>query len=61
MTKREAKRWVCGMAASLLISDLAMGAVIPEDEPDRDKKKSAFNELIRELERRGDEKKGQQP
>lgn len=53
MTGREAKRWACDMGAALIRTDLEMGQVILEDEPDHDKKWVAMKELIRELERRG--------
>lgn len=58
MNKREAKRWACDMAAALVRTDLEMGQVNPEDEPDYEVKKAAMRELIAELERRGDTNKG---
>jgi hypothetical protein len=57
MTKAEAKKWVCVTAAALLRSDLAMSEVVDyalEDDRDEQRKIAAFDDLIRELERRGE-------
>ncbi len=51
MTKRQAKRWACGMAAALLRSD----AVYIDWGDDEGKTKAAYDELVAELARRGDE------
>lgn len=52
MTKREAKRWACGMAAALLDADLEAGYAVNSDEPYRELKQSAMKEIVFELRRR---------
>lgn len=55
MTKQEAKREACGLAAALLSSDMDTfdlgGSQHPCDDPER--VRAAMNELIAELRRRG--------
>jgi len=56
MTKREAKRWACGLAAATLAADSDIGIFDREgeSEEDQERKKQAWNELVAELRRRGD-------
>lgn len=53
MSKREAKRWACELAAALLRSDAETCPDLDDDQPDSARKQAAMYELIAELERRG--------
>jgi hypothetical protein len=54
VTKREAKRWACEIAADLLESDMDTCPDLAEDADGSEKKRAAMRELIAELVRRGE-------
>lgn len=56
MTKRDAKRWACGLAAGTLAADADLGIFDREGESKEDveRKRQAWQELVAELRRRGD-------
>lgn len=56
MTKRQAKRWACGLAAATLAADSDQGIFDRDDESeaDQERKRQAWQDLVNELRRRGD-------
>ncbi len=62
MNKRQIKKWVCGLSASLLLAELSAGRFerIAEDEgiPNSKRIDRAARELIRELGRRSSNEQG---
>jgi hypothetical protein len=56
MSRRDAKRWACGLAAATLAADADLGIFDREgeSEADQERKRKAWTELVEELRRRGD-------
>lgn len=56
MSKSEAKKWACGLAAATLAADANQGIFDREGESEADqaRKRQAWDELVAELRRRGD-------
>lgn len=54
MTRRQAIKWANGTVADILIAGMAMGEIIPPDDPDYDKKNDAMMNLMSRLRKLGD-------